>query len=71
LGTQEYRYGLGVILQGVIVLGIAASEKWTSTARGLEIDGPKRCGFNGLEYKPPGKFSRPRSGIDEFNVSSS
>jgi hypothetical protein len=51
------------------VLGITASEKWTSTARGLEIDGPKGCGFNDLEYKPLGNLNKPRSGIDEFNVS--
>ncbi|KAK7397579.1 hypothetical protein QQX98_013054 [Neonectria punicea] len=65
LGTQEYRYGLPVI-----VLGITASEKWTSTARGLEIGGPKGFGFNELEYKPLGKFSKPRSVIDEFGPSS-
>ncbi|KAF3048398.1 hypothetical protein E8E12_011764 [Didymella heteroderae] len=52
LGTQEYRYGLPVI-----VLGITASEKWTLTARGLEIGGPKGFGFDNLEYKPLGKFS--------------
>ncbi|KAF3044948.1 hypothetical protein E8E11_001155 [Didymella keratinophila] len=63
LGTQEYRYGLPVI-----VLGITASEKWTSTARGLEIGGPKGFGFNDLEYKPLGKFSKPRSVIDEFDI---
>ncbi|KNG44734.1 hydantoinase protein [Stemphylium lycopersici] len=47
LGTQEYRYGLAVL-----VLGITASEKWTSTERGLEIGGPKGFGFDDLEYKP-------------------
>ncbi|OLN83092.1 Hydantoin utilization protein A 4 [Colletotrichum chlorophyti] len=64
LGTQEYRYGLPVI-----VLGITASDKWTSTERGLEIGGPKGFGFNDLEYKPLGKFSKPRSVIDEFDTS--
>ncbi|KAF3000747.1 hypothetical protein E8E13_004180 [Curvularia kusanoi] len=64
LGTQEYRYGLPVI-----VLGITASERWTSTARGLEIGGPKGFGFNDLEYKPLGKFCKPRSVIDEFDTS--
>ncbi|KAF2033121.1 hypothetical protein EK21DRAFT_98439 [Setomelanomma holmii] len=63
LGTQDYRYGLPVI-----VLGITASEKWTSTARGLEIGGPKGFGFNNLKYKPLGRFSKPKSVIDEFNV---
>lgn len=63
LGTQEYRYGLPVI-----VLGITASEKWTSTARGLKIGGPKGFGFDDLEYKPLGKFSKPHSVIDEFDT---
>lgn len=50
-----------------MVIGITASEKWTSTERGLEIGGPKGFGFNELEYKPLGKFSKPRSVIDEFD----
>ena len=63
LGTQEYRYGLLVL-----VIGITASEKWTSTARGIEIGGPKGFGFDDLEYKALGEFKKPRSVIDEFNV---
>ncbi|OHW91158.1 hydantoinase protein [Colletotrichum incanum] len=63
IGTQEYRYGLLVV-----VLGIAASEKWTSTARGIEIGGPKGFGMDGLEYVPLGKFKKPRSVIEEFGV---
>jgi DUF917 family protein len=62
IGTQEYRYGLLVV-----VLGITASEKWTSTARGIEIGGPRGFGFNDLEYQPIGKFQKPVSVIDEFN----
>lgn len=62
LGTQEYRYGLPVV-----VIGITASEKWTSTERGIEIGGPKGFGFNDLEYKALGKFSKPRSVIDEYD----
>ncbi|UQC77300.1 uncharacterized protein CLUP02_02767 [Colletotrichum lupini] len=61
LGTQEYRYGLLVV-----VLGITASDKWTSTARGIEIGGPKGFGMDGLEYVPLGTFTKPRSVIDEF-----
>ncbi|KAF3013046.1 hypothetical protein E8E14_009801 [Neopestalotiopsis sp. 37M] len=64
IGTQEYRYGLLVV-----VLGITASEKWTSTPRGIEIGGPRGFGFNELEYKPIGNFEKPRSVIDEFDVS--
>lgn len=64
LGTQDYRYGLPVS-----VIGITASEKWTATARGLEIGGPKGFGFDDLEYKPLGKFCKPRSVIDEYQMS--
>ncbi|CAK5262863.1 unnamed protein product [Mycena citricolor] len=60
IGTPEYRYGLLVV-----VIGIAGSEKWTSTARGLEIGGPRAFGFD-VDYKPLGVFRRPRSVIDEF-----
>ncbi|KAI0450896.1 hypothetical protein F5B21DRAFT_507771 [Xylaria acuta] len=62
LGTPEYRYGLLVI-----VLGIAASDRWTSE-RGIEIGGPKSFGMNHLTYKPLGKFVKPISVIDEFDV---
>ncbi|KAF8849050.1 DUF917-domain-containing protein [Acephala macrosclerotiorum] len=61
IGTPEYRYGLFVI-----VLGIVASEKWTSTPRGLEIGGPKGFGMGDVEYKALGKFRKPRSVIDEY-----
>ena len=61
IGTPEYRYGLLVI-----VLGIVASEKWTSTPRGLEIGGPKGFGLDDVEYKALGKFHKPRSVIDEY-----
>ncbi|KAF3056242.1 Hydantoin utilization protein A [Daldinia childiae] len=62
IGTPEYRYGLLVI-----VLGITASERWTSE-RGIEIGGPKSFGMDHLTYKPLGKFVKPRSVIDEFDV---
>ncbi|KAG9233836.1 putative hydantoin utilization protein A [Amylocarpus encephaloides] len=61
IGTPEYRYGLLVI-----VLGIVASEKWTSTQRGLEIGGPKGFGMNDVVYKPLGNFVKPRSVINEY-----
>ncbi|PVH89939.1 DUF917-domain-containing protein [Cadophora sp. DSE1049] len=60
IGTPEYRYGLLVV-----VLGIVASDKWTSTARGLEIGGPKGFGMD-IEYKPLGVFKKPRSVIEEY-----
>lgn len=63
IGTQEYRYGLPVV-----VLGITASDKWTSTPRGIEIGGPKGFGFDHLHYKPLGKFQVPRSVIDEYGA---
>ncbi|KAK8055364.1 hypothetical protein PG993_000591 [Apiospora rasikravindrae] len=62
IGTQEYRYGLLVV-----VIGITASEKWTSTQRGVDIGGPKGFGFGDLEYVPLGMFTKPKSVIDEFN----
>lgn len=62
LGTPEYRYGLLVI-----VLGIAASDKWT-TERGIEIGGPKGFGMDHLTYKPLGRFVKPKSVIDEFDT---
>ncbi|KAK6841822.1 hypothetical protein PG987_002682 [Apiospora arundinis] len=62
IGTPEYRYGLLVI-----VLGITASDKWT-TERGIEIGGPKGFGMDHLTYKPLGKFVKPRSVIDEFDT---
>ncbi|KAK7989318.1 hypothetical protein PG989_009633 [Apiospora arundinis] len=62
VGTPEYRYGLLVI-----VLGITASDKWT-TERGIEIGGPKGFGMDHLTYKPLGKFVKPRSVIDEFDT---
>jgi DUF917 family protein len=62
IGTQEYKYGLLVV-----VLAITASEKWTSTPRGIEIGGPGAFGFNDLEYKPIGEFAKPGSVVDEFD----
>lgn len=62
IGTPEYRYGLLVI-----VLAITASDRWTSTPRGIELGGPKAFGLDDLEYKPVGKFEKPRSVIDEYS----
>ncbi|PTB49131.1 hypothetical protein M431DRAFT_545602 [Trichoderma harzianum CBS 226.95] len=62
IGTPEYRYGLLVI-----VLGIAASDKWTGTQRGIDIGGPKGLAMPHLEYEPLGKFVTPVSVIDEFD----
>ncbi|KAL5382674.1 hypothetical protein PMIN06_002218 [Paraphaeosphaeria minitans] len=64
IGTPEYRYGLLVL-----VIGLTASERWT-TPRGIDIGGPKSFGLDHLEYKPLGKFVKPVSVIDEYNVPS-
>lgn len=64
IGTPEYRYGLLVI-----VLGITASDRWTSTERGIKIGGPEAFGFDHLKYTPLGKFVKPRSVIDEYDES--
>lgn len=65
IGTQEYRYGLLVV-----VISITASEKWTSTQRGVDIGGPKGFGFDDLAYVPLGRFTKPRSVIEEFDGAS-
>lgn len=64
IGTPEYRYGLLVI-----VLGIAASDRWTGTKRGIEIGGPEGFGIKHLHYQPLGQFVKPKSVIDEFDTS--
>ncbi|OJD31999.1 hydantoinase protein [Diplodia corticola] len=61
IGTPEYRYGLLVV-----VLGITASDRWTSTPRGVELGGPKAFGLDDLVYKPIGRFEKPRSVIEEY-----
>lgn len=63
IGTPEYRYGLLVV-----VLGISASDRWTSSERGVEIGGPAGFGIQHLKYQPLGKFVRPKSIIDEYDV---
>lgn len=62
VGTPEYRYGLLVI-----VLGIAASDRWTGSARGIAIGGPDAFGFNHLKYHPLGSYIKPVSVIDEYD----
>lgn len=63
IGTQDYRYG-----QRVVVIGIAASEKWTGTKEGIRIGGPEGFDMGYLKYKPFGKYSAPKSVINEYNV---
>lgn len=60
LGVPEFRYGLIVHL-----LGIAASPKWTSSPRGLEIGGPGAFGYD-IPYKPLGTYVKPKSVVQEF-----
>ncbi|KAI1368059.1 hypothetical protein F5Y08DRAFT_21743 [Xylaria arbuscula] len=62
IGTPEYRYGLLVV-----VLGITASDHWTSE-RGIEIGGPRGFNMGHLTYRPLGKFVKPKSVIDEFDI---
>ncbi|KAL3443378.1 hypothetical protein BJX65DRAFT_199400 [Aspergillus insuetus] len=61
LGTPEYRYGLKVM-----IIAIAASPRWTDTARGMALGGPGSMGFEDIKYVPIGKYSEPRSVIDAF-----
>ncbi|KAJ4145856.1 hypothetical protein LMH87_004688 [Akanthomyces muscarius] len=62
IGTPEYRYGLLVI-----VLGLAANDKWTKNERGIELGGPPGFGFHHLKYQPLGTFTEPMSVVDEFD----
>ncbi|KAL7797302.1 hypothetical protein V8C37DRAFT_399914 [Trichoderma ceciliae] len=64
IGTPEYRYGLLVV-----VLGLAASDKWTGSQRGIEIGGPAGFGIDHLKFIPLGAFIKPQSVIDEFDKS--
>ena len=63
IGTPEYRYG-----QLVVVLGITASDRWTSTGRGIKLGGPEAFGFEHLKYEPLGSFVKPRSVIEEYDT---
>jgi DUF917 family protein len=61
LGTPQYKYGLRVL-----VLGITAAPQWTSTERGIALGGPSAFGFTHIPYKPLGKYTQPRSVIEEY-----
>jgi DUF917 family protein len=60
LGVPEYRYGLQVV-----VLGLVSSPRWVDTPFGLSIGGPKAFGFD-TEYRPLGVYRQPDSVIEEF-----
>ncbi|KAF9890511.1 hypothetical protein FE257_005916 [Aspergillus nanangensis] len=62
LGTPDYKYGLKVL-----IIAIAASPRWTDTARGMELGGPGSMGFDDVKYTPVGKYYKPRSVIDAFS----
>ncbi|THH04846.1 hypothetical protein EW145_g5222 [Phellinidium pouzarii] len=59
IGTQDYRYGLRVV-----VLGLACDPRWM-TPEGLVIGGPKAFGLD-IPYTPIGKYTEPRSVIQEY-----
>ncbi|KAL2007497.1 hypothetical protein VTN00DRAFT_8935 [Thermoascus crustaceus] len=63
LGVPEFRYGVMVT-----VLGITCSPRWTETKKGLEIGGPGAFGYEGIEYRPLGKYVEPRSVVKEYAV---
>ncbi|KAG1877100.1 hydantoinase [Suillus tomentosus] len=64
LGTPQYKYGLRVL-----VLGITAAPQWTNSERGLALGGPSAFGFTHIPYKPLGKYTQPRSVIEEYSRS--
>ncbi|KAH8172487.1 hydantoinase/oxoprolinase domain-containing protein [Sarocladium implicatum] len=59
IGTQEYRYGIKVV-----VIVMAPHPVWT-TERGLKIAGPAAFELK-HEYKSSLKYSKPRGVIEEF-----
>lgn len=61
LGTQEYKYGLRVV-----VIGITAAPQWTGTLRGMAVGGPAAFGFHNMPYVPLGVYNRPKSVIEEY-----
>ncbi|KAG2041137.1 hydantoinase [Suillus americanus] len=61
LGTPQYKYGLRVL-----VLGITAAPQWTGSERGITLGGPSAFGFTHIPYKPLGKYTQPRSVIEEY-----
>ncbi len=61
LGVPEFKYGYRVT-----VVGIACSPRWTETPAGLEIGGPSAFGYGDVEYRPLGRYAKPRSVIEEF-----
>lgn len=61
LGVPEFKYGYQVV-----VLGITCSPRWTETPEGLAIGGPKAFGYDDVEYKALGKYTEPRSVIEEY-----
>lgn len=61
LGTPQYKYGLRVL-----VLGITAAPQWTGSERGIALGGPSAFGFTHIPYKPLGKYTQPRSVIEEY-----
>jgi DUF917 family protein/N-methylhydantoinase A/oxoprolinase/acetone carboxylase beta subunit len=62
LGVPEFKYGYHVT-----VVGITCSPRWTETAFGIEVGGPKAFGYN-VPYKALGKYAEPRSVIEEYKV---
>lgn len=65
LGTPQYKYGLRVL-----VLGITAAPQWTGSERGIALGGPSAFGFTHIPYKPLGKYTQPRSVIEEYACNS-
>ncbi|OAL35225.1 hypothetical protein AYO20_05479 [Fonsecaea nubica] len=75
LGSPELRYGLKVR-----VIGMPASPLWTGSAEGLRVGGPEffdlKCSWEEVRDRGRangfgvGEYQKPRSVIDEFNVSS-
>jgi len=59
IGTQDYRYGLRVL-----VIGLACDPRWASPA-GLKLGGPSAFRLD-TKYELIGTYKQPRSVIAEF-----
>lgn len=64
LGSPELRYGLKVR-----VIGMPAHPLWSGSPEALRVGGPEFFGLK-TEWKSVGKYEKPRSVIEEFNVES-
>ena len=62
LGVPEFKYGYHVT-----VIGITCSPRWTETPFALRVGGPAAFGYEDITYHALGKYSQPKSVIEEYS----